>query len=187
MTLLLGIADYNNGRSLVCADSAIWDGAHVDEMWGTKIIRCGAMVLAVAGACGAATVARAIEPIPQDTPERWVERFMEALGKRNDMSRKISEHALVTEWELVIASGDHVLSCGADGGLAETALRIVTAGRGSQLALGAAIALAQHKTQARALEIAQATMLLAAEYTDGCRLPVHWCATDGEQGIWRRQ
>lgn len=183
MTLIIGIVDPEHERSYLCADSGVWDYSHVDQLVMPKVTKCGEILVALAGAAWQMHVARSIEQVPGDTPEAYVDRFMEKLAHRKELVKRVLGNEESMDWNMCIAHKMRVFDCGSDGGLEESYGGIVTAGSGRSMALGAATALSSiAEFPLHPLQVIERTMRLCEKRTDGCRLPAFWFATDGKFG-----
>lgn len=184
MTLILAMTDAANDRAILCTDSGQWNGSMVSrtrrpKLWGTK-----PWVVAMAGTSGIINAVRRIET-PLATSDEAVEDYaglvLRAAGAwQADVSRFDSEP---DKFSMVIAAGSRVFHCGVDCGVASPVSGIIARGMGNEFAMGAALTMVREVTT-DVLRVCGSVMRLAAEYTDGCRDPFPWKATDGAEGVF---
>ena len=174
MTLIIGFE--HDDKATVCVDSGVWSGNHVAIMKGQKVWRAGPYVVAVCGSVMAQWIAQntTIDDPNADTPQAYVNRIVDAIAARNRDDIKNS-------FGIVIAQDDSVWSGGSDGGLMSVEHGVVCEGVCAEFAEGAFLGA---RSEFNSEFCARRAMLLAAERTDGCKLPIRWMSTDGEEGVW---
>lgn len=205
MTLILGIEDPARERSIVCADSGMWEGDLVDTLVEPKLWTCGAWVVGAAGELGAVQAVRwgatahAFRTIEDRTDVNalencvgvFAERAFEVLAQFAERCRRVDPSRETKGPHFVVAWGRYVWEVG-EGCVVRRIGGFGVAG----MMTPAIAALAMSRARDAELNIpfdafmtAERVQRVVADVTSCTRPPWHWCVTRGGNvcvtGAWK--